>query len=118
MHWSCIKDLLETNDLVFFGDIKSHNIVKNKKNQNVLNRRLNNLKFYLFKQRLLYKSKIYGKQVFFIPEHYTTKMCSFCGKLNDPGRSKIYNCSSCKINVDRDINASKNILIKGILKSL
>jgi len=31
------------------------------------------------------------------------------------GSSKTYNCSNCKTTIDRDINAAKNILIKGII---
>ena len=55
-----------------------------------------------------------NKKVFCIKEEYTTKTCSFCGMLNNPGRSKIYQCLNCNIKTGRDVNASKNILMKGI----
>ena len=73
-----------------------------------------NLKLYKFKQRLLFKAEEKNKKVFEVKEHYTTKTCSFCGSLNNPEKSKIYECKSCNIKIGRDINASKNILMKGI----
>jgi len=116
-HWHTIKTLLSNNDCIFYGDIKSHDIVKDGINA-TLNRDLNDLKFYQFKQRLLFKAKCLNKTVFEVDEPYTTKTCSFCGELNDPGTSKIYECSKCNRSIGRDINAAKNILIKGILENL
>ena len=116
-HWKTIAHLLNHNDYIFYGDIKSHDIVKGGVNTN-LNRNMNDLKFYQFKQRLLYKASILNKCVFEINEAYTTQTCSFCGAMYKPGCSKDYNCSTCKISVDRDINASKNILMKGIVTCL
>jgi transposase len=116
-HWKTIVHLLHENDYIFYGDIKSHDIVKEGVNT-TLNRNINDLKFYQFKQRLLYKASILNKCVFEINEAYTTQTCSFCGTMYKPGCSKVYNCLNCKISVDRDINASKNILMKGIMTCL
>lgn len=113
IHWKSINKLLKSYDIIFFGDIKSHNLVKGKENHN-LNRRINNVRFYQLKQKLLHKSIEKNKHVVFVKEHYTTKICSFCGKMNDPKSSKIYKCEFCKKCMGRDENASKNILIKGI----
>ena len=114
LHWKSIIDLLNKNDVIFFGDIKSHNIVKKNKNSK-LNRDFNDLKLFNFKQRLLYKSNLYNKKVFFIDEHFTTKTCSNCGFLNDVGNKEIINCESCKETILRDLNGAKNILMKGLL---
>jgi putative transposase len=117
LHWKTINRLLKINDFIFYGDIKSHGIVKNGKNSN-LNTDMNNLKFYKFKQRLLFKSIERGKKVYETKEHYTTKTCSFCGKQNTPGLSRVYECENCKKHIGRDVNAAKNILMKGILTHL
>lgn len=114
IHWKTISHLVSNYDIIFFGNIKSHNIVKNKRNHN-LNRACNDLKFYIFKERLKYKAEQKGKYIKFINECYTTKTCSNCGSINDPKCSKIYNCINCNSIYDRDINAAKNILIKGLL---
>jgi hypothetical protein len=45
IHWKTINDLLKKYDILFYGDIKSHGVVKNRTNRN-LNRDINNIKFY------------------------------------------------------------------------
>lgn len=118
LHWNLIKTLLHENDVIFMGDIKSHNIVKSWKNK-YLNRNFNDLKFYMFKTRLEYKAKTLGKKVFMIPEHYTTQGCSGCGNLwRTIGKSKIYNCTKCNLVCDRDTNSAKNIFMKGVITCL
>jgi transposase len=117
VHWKSINHLLTNNDVIFYGDIKSHNIVKHKKYKHI-NRALNDLKFYIFKERLLYKASTKNKYVFCINEAYTTQTCSYCGQNNKPKASEIYNCSNCNIYIGRDINAAKNILMKGIITKL
>jgi len=113
LHWNTINKILKNYDFIFYGDIKSHDVVKDGKNK-TLNTDMMNLKLYKFKQRLLFKAEEKNKKVFEVKEHYTTKTCSFCGSLNNPEKSKIYECKSCNIKIGRDINASKNILMKGI----
>ena len=102
--------------MIFYGDIKSHNIVKHKKNCN-LNRGINDIKFYTFKERLLYKAQQQNKIVKLVNEAFTTQTCSFCGANNKPKQLEIYNCYVCKILVGRDVNASKNILMKDIIEN-
>lgn len=114
LHWKTANDLLKKNDVIFYGDIKSHDIVKKKNNKN-LKRSFNDMKFYKFKERLLYKASIQSKLVICVNEAYTSKTCSFCGNIYNPGYSKIYECKNCDKKMDRDINAAKNILMKGLL---
>jgi IS605 OrfB family transposase len=117
LHWKTINNLTKKNDFIFYGNINSHSIVKNGKNH-ILNQDVNNLKFYQFKMRLLFKAQERGCKVHLVHEAYTSKTCSFCGCLTNVGDSKIYTCRECKQVVDRDINASKNILMKGIITSV
>lgn len=113
LHWDLINDLLAENDIIYLGDIKSHNIVKGGKNS-ILNRDFNDLKFYKFKTRLLYKASVYGKTVNLVKEHNTTKTCSSCGEMNhNVGSSKTFHCSSCGLVTGRDMNACKNMKLKG-----
>ena len=117
LHWTTIHALLQRNDVLFYGDIQSHDIVRGKK-QRTLNQQINNRKYYQFKQRLMFKAVERGKKVFLVKEHYTTQTCSGCGTLNTPGNSKLYHCHLCQTTVGRDVNASKNILMKGMLRCL
>ena len=61
---------------------------------------------------------IKNKLLYIVNEANTTKTCSFCGNIYCPGKSEIYNCCNCKRNIGRDINAAKNILMKGIMTYL
>ena len=114
LHWTFINHLLRENDVVYFGDIKSHDIVKEGKNK-TLNQDFNDLKFYQLKLRLVYKASCQGKKVIMVPEHYTTKTCSCCGRINDAvGSKEIFTCYNCDMVTGRDFNASKNIKMKGL----
>ena len=115
LHWDFVNDLLSKNDVIYFGDIKSHDIVKDGKNK-FLNLAFNDLKFHQLKQRLVYKACVAGKKVIFVPEHHTTKTCSCCGTINNNvGSKEIFECDSCKLITCRDMNASKNMKLKGFL---
>lgn len=116
VHWNFINHLLKENDIIYFGDIKSHDIVKGGKNKK-LNTDINDLKFFVLKQRLIYKaSLIKDKKVFLLQESYTTRTCSSCGSINNNvGSSSCFMCPSCNLRTGRDWNASKNILMKGLL---
>ena len=114
LHYKVINDLLKKNDVIFYGDIKIHNIVKNGKNR-TLNRNIHDLRFYKFKERLLFKASERKGKIVLVNEAYTTQTCSFCGARYKIGDSKVYDCKHCNKRVDRDVNASKNILMKGIL---
>jgi len=115
LHWETIHHVLKHNDLVFYGDIKSQDITKGNKN-NTLNQDFNDLKFYTFKTRLEYKASVLKRKVVIMNECYTTKTCSNCGTLNnDVGSKKVFTCPICNLVAGRDANASKNILMKGLL---
>jgi len=115
IHWNVINFLLKKYDTILFGDIKSHNIVK-KGNNKIVNQEFNDLKFYVFKQRLQFKAGLSFKRVKLVNEFNTTKCCSNCGTLNqNVGSSEIFNCNKCKLICGRDDNAAKNIFLKGIL---
>jgi transposase len=77
----------------------------------------NGLKFFQFKQRLEYKAKQRNKLLILVQEQYTTKTCSNCGVLNEVGIRKTYTCTKCNVKYGRDLNAAKNILIKGLISS-
>lgn len=115
IHWNTINSLLKKYNTILLGDIKSHSIVKNGTNKSN-NQEFNDLKFYVFKQRLIYKANLQGKYVKLVNEFNTSKCCSSCGTLNHClGSSKVFTCKRCKLNCDRDSNASKNIFLKGLL---
>jgi putative transposase len=51
-------------------------------------------------------------------EQWTSKTCGKCGKIdNDLGKSRTYSCKHCSVIIDRDINASRNILLRYVSQS-
>ena len=71
---------------------------------------------YRFRQRLINKTREYPWcRVVICDEHYTSKTCGKCGKLNQTlGASKVFMCPNveCGVEMDRDINAARNILLR------
>ena len=47
-----------------------------------------------------------------VPECYTSITCTRCGYLNEPSQDAILTCSKCKLELNRDYRASRNIKLK------
>ena len=72
-----------------------------------------NLQHYKFKERLRFKCSEYGSTMVDCTEEYTSKTCTRCGILNNKlGSSEVFRCPHCKLEIDRDINGSRNIFLK------
>ena len=70
---------------------------------------------YRFKQYLKAKAKKYKTNIYDVDEAYTSQTCTMCGMLSKVyDNNRIKECSFCKYKIDRDINGSRNILLKCI----
>jgi putative transposase len=67
-------------------------------------------------QQIEYKSEMVGIEVIRITEEYTSQKCSNCGIIRKSNRKHrgLYVCKSCGLKINADVNASKNILQKGV----
>ena len=92
------------------------------KNHNLANAILSNA-WYMFKTMLAYKCNWYGKQLIMVDPKNTSRICSNCGKKNYDFdnltqsqwlNKRNWTCPYCHKNHDRDINAAKNILNRGL----
>ena len=114
-HWKSINYLIKNYGNILIGDMSVKGIVNNKtsKLNKMLKRIAYKLKFYKYRQRLIYKCKLHNIGMRVIDEKYTSKICSKCGWYNkNLGGNKNYKCNNCKINMDRDINGCRGIYIK------
>ena len=115
LHWKTIKIITDTADTIIIGDIHSKNIVEQKKLNRMIKRVMQSLSYYKFKQRLEYKCLHKNKILCKPNEWMTSQMCSCCGNIHKKlGSKKIFECHTCKIVLDRDINSSINMYIKSV----
>ena len=73
--------------------------------------------FFLFKITLTYKAALHNIQIVNVPRFYpSSKTCSVCGavKSNLKLSDRIFICPDCGNKIDRDVNASINILNYGL----
>jgi putative transposase len=69
------------------------------------------------RRQLKYKSEIYGCDLKIIDRWYpSTKTCSNCGHKKDTIAlsERVFKCDHCGFQIDRDLNAAKNILAVGL----
>ena len=79
-----------------------------------LRRRLNSWSFYKLQKMIEYKAKWEGLKVIYVPPNKTSSTCATCGsKVVECAERKVW-CPKCKTLMDRDENAAKNILARGL----
>ena len=109
---SVANEILKSYDVVFMEDLNVHGMIRN----HSLAKAIQEVGFYRFKEILQNKALVNGKQVVFVDRFYpSSKTCSCCGykKKDLKLRDRFWTCPECGVIHDRDINASKNILIEG-----
>ena len=65
-----------------------------------------------FRRMLAYKTQWYGSALIVAPRFYpSTKTCSACGHVKDelPLGQRIFRCEACGAEIDRDLNAARNL---------
>ena len=74
---------------------------------------------FRFRQMLMSKSELHPWcKVIVCDEAYTSKTCGNCGTLNQKlGSSKTFSCDNCLYKADRDISASRNILLRYLTRN-
>jgi len=93
-------------------------VKKSKKNTSkVLRRSILDAGFSEFRRQLAYKTKDRGHSVVVVNRFYpSSKKCSHCGETRAKlARSdRVFECSTCGISLDRDVNAARNIRDEGL----
>ena len=113
LHWKTITYLISNYDTIILPDFRISGMVKVKNMNKMVKRLLQIFSFFSFKTKLAWKCKVHKKKLVIVDESYTSKTCGSCGKLNDVGKSETYSCR-CGFVIDRDVNGSRNIMIKNV----
>ena len=106
--------LIKTYDIICLEDLSSKNMMKNHK----LAKSIADASFFEFNRQLEYKSKWNLKEISKIDKFYpSSQICSECGNRSDQSKDlklRVYKCEKCNLEIDRDYNASLNILSEGL----
>jgi len=101
---------VRSSDFVAYENLQVKNMVKNHK----LAKSISDAAWSQFAQWLEYFGKVYGKTVIAVAPQYTSQECSNCGNLVKKTLSTRTHICGCGAILDRDHNAGKNILTKGL----
>ena len=111
--------LINNHDLVVAENLRSSNMLKN----HALAMSISDVGWRTFLQKMEYKSALYGRSFITVSPKNTTQMCNDCKfTMGTKGTEKLtlkdreWTCPNCGTFHIRDINASKNILEKGLEK--
>jgi putative transposase len=122
--------VVQSNDLVAYEDLKVRNMVSQRVGRvprleatgepvRVRNRHLAksiyDAAWTTFRAWVEYFGKVFGVVTVAVPPHYTSQNCSNCGKVVKKSLSvRTHICPHCGHTQDRDWNAARNILEKGL----
>jgi putative transposase len=83
--------------------------------KSALNRHILDAAWGRFQTQLHYKAESAGGRVFEVPPHMTSQACSGCGAVVRKSLAqRRHECPSCALVLDRDVNAARNILARGL----
>lgn len=69
---------------------------------------ISNWSFYQLQSFIEYKGNIKGIEVVKVAPHYTSQLCSKCGKIGSRSRG-FFSCCHCGYSLNADLNASQNL---------
>ena len=105
--------LIRHYDVICLEDLNTKGMLKNHK----LAKAISDVSWSSFVQKLMYKAKWFDRKIVEIDRFFpSSQICHACGHRDGkkPLAIRVWTCSACGTTLDRDINASKNILIEGL----
>ncbi len=105
--------LINENQVICLEDLQVENMIKN----HCLAKSISDVSWSKFVDLLKYKSDWYGRELVQVDKFFpSSKTCSSCGNIKKDLKlsDRIYNCTACGKTIDRDYNASLNILAEGL----
>lgn len=105
--------LVDNYDVICIEDLNVSGMMRNHK----LAGSVSDVSFSEFRRQLEYKCDWYGKELVVIDRFYpSSKTCFNCGWKNDhlALKDRVFRCESCGAQIDRDLNAARNIERVGV----
>ncbi len=108
--WKLCRKLIEKYETIFIENLNVRGMIKNHQ----LAGAITDVSWSDFTNKLSYKAESAGGKVVKVNPKNTSQKCSGCGKIAKKTlATRTHNCPNCGLKIDRDINASINILTKG-----
>ena len=76
--------------------------------------RMNSWSFAELQRQIQYKADWNGIPVVYVRAFGTSAKCSICGHRVLPEENRKLHCPSCGLTIDRDVNAARNVLARGL----
>ena len=103
-------EIIRKNQAIVIEDLKVKNLMKNHN----LAKSIAEVSWSRFREMLDYKSRWYGRELIIAPPDYpSSQLCSDCGNRSSQTKDlacRVYVCPECGLEIDRDYNASLNLL--------
>ncbi len=107
------RQLVNTYQVMFFEDLDIQELQG--RGNKVVNRGIADVAWGQFVQFTTYKAERAGRVVLRVNPRGTTQECSGCGQAVPKDLSvRVHNCPYCGLKLDRDLNAARNILARGL----
>ena len=108
------KKITDIYDIIICEKLRVQKMLK----EHNLSKKISDASFYEIIRQLEYKSKYKNKLFYQIDEYYpSSQECNVCGNIDKKYKDlneRVYKCSNCGIKIDRDLNASINIMFEGL----
>lgn len=116
------SNLVRKADVLFLENLSSRRLmsrkgeVEAKSTSKKLSDKIRQSSFFKIARQIEYKAERSGRIVKFVNPYNTSKMCSKCGYINESVGllNRSFVCPKCRNVMDRDVNASFNILNLGM----
>lgn len=102
--------VITSNDVVAYEDLRIKTMVKN----HCLAKSINDASWHQFRVWVEYFGKVFSKITIAVPPAYTSQECSSCGVIVKKSLSVRTHACQCGCVMDRDHNAARNILSRGL----
>ena len=108
--------MLDGHSVVAIEDLKVRKMIEKGDNTVPRRKRFTEAALGALTRKLEHKAWKSDVLVLKVPPAYTTRTCSRCGHVGDhiPLTTRMFRCSECGLEMDRDRNAARNILGSGM----
>ena len=112
---SCNQLKLDSVKSLFIEDLK--NVKHKNKFGSKINNKIQRWSYFKVISKLERMSEEQGVNLVKVLPAYTSQACSLCGFVDSKSRrGEVFECTNCKMILDADLNASRNILHRGVYR--